>query len=101
MMFKTEKFLIIIALMFLTFALIKADKKDKDSRKEGLRWFNASVQEDCNEIPEQLEIRQGKPSNACKEDEERFCLCGLVGKGEKATWRFLCGTCKVSFSFKL
>ena len=58
MMFKTEKFLI-IALMFLTFALIKADKKDKDSRKEGLRWFNASVQEDCNEIPEQLEVKIG------------------------------------------
>ena len=23
-----------------------------------------------------LKVREGKPSKACREDDERFCLCG-------------------------
>ena len=25
-----------------------------------------------------MKVREGKPSKACREDEERFCLCGRV-----------------------
>ena len=27
-------------------------------------------------------VREGKPSKACREDEERFCLCGKVVEGK-------------------
>ena len=61
-------------------------------------------------------VREGKPSLACREDEERFCLCGRVERKGTTTWRcfllstcnfghtsvylssrFLCGTCNISF----
>ena len=44
-------------------------------------------------------MREGRPSKVCREDEERFCLCGRVGNPTKESnqWRFLCGTCKISF----
>merc|ERR1739840_7229 len=63
-----------------------------------LAWFPAEVKEDCANVTEaNVELRQGKPSLSCRVDEERFCLCGKVGKGEAVQWRFLCGTCKISF----
>ena len=47
----------------------------------------------------QFEVREGKPSKACREDEERFCFCGRIGEvsAESDKWRFLCGTCKIAF----
>ena len=44
-------------------------------------------------------VREGKPSKVCRTDEERFCFCGRIGIPSKTsdTWRFLCGTCKISF----
>ena len=60
-------------------------------------------------------VREGRPSLACREDEERFCLCGRVERKGTTTWRwfssnfgsamktsvssprFLCGTCNISF----
>ena len=46
-----------------------------------------------------MQVREGRPSKVCREDEERFCLCGRVGSPTKQSnmWRFLCGTCKISF----
>ena len=45
------------------------------------------------------QVREGKPSKVCRTDEERFCFCGRVGVPTKSSdqWRFLCGTCKISF----
>ena len=44
-------------------------------------------------------MREGKPSKVCRTDGERFCFCGRVGSPTKLSsmWRFLCGTCKISF----
>jgi hypothetical protein len=34
-----------------------------------------------------FQVREGKPSKSCKEDDEKFCLCGKIGKGEGVSWR--------------
>merc|ERR1711942_489112 len=88
-----------VLLLFSVFFLASGERGER--KKEGLKWFPASKEEDCGEVPDPVQIREGKPSNTCKKAEERFCLCGRVGKGTKASWRFLCGTCKITFSFKL
>ncbi|XP_023346101.1 uncharacterized protein LOC111715080 [Eurytemora carolleeae] len=89
-------------LVFMLFALLancRLSLQDADS--DGLRWFPAISEQDCNvEATFDGEtVREGKPSRSCKDDNERFCFCGQVGKGDKADWRYLCGTCK--FTFKL
>ena len=33
-------------------------------------------------------VREGRPSLACREDEERFCLCGRVERKGTTTWRW-------------
>merc|ERR1739838_118025 len=77
----------------------KADSEDElQKKREQLRWFPADNEEDCEQEPGVEQVREGKPSKACREDEERFCLCGRVGGKEgKVDWRFLCGTCNISF----
>merc|ERR1711994_1150255 len=81
--------------------VVVSQLREEDTRKaknSDLSWFPAEVKSDCDDVDEsQVELRQGRPSLSCKVDEERFCLCGKVGAGEEATWRFLCGTCKISF----
>merc|ERR1711997_180712 len=81
--------------------LVVSQLREEDTRKaknSDLSWFPAEVKSDCDDVDEsQVELRQGRPSLSCKVDEERFCLCGKVGSGEEAAWRFLCGTCKISF----
>ena len=43
-------------------------------------------------------VREGKPSLACREDEERFCLCGRVERKGTTTWRFfLHSTCNFGY----
>ena len=97
------------------------DVDSDDEKRELLRWFPADIEDDCKEQPgaEQvkcksrvlvrkltigvqrllLKVREGKPSKACREDEERFCFCGRIGDPteESNSWKFLCGTCKISF----
>ena len=73
-------------------------------KREELRWFPADNVSDCDAEPglEQvdsrrfstvkiflLKVREGKPSLACREDEERFCLCGRVEKKGSTSWRFI------------
>ena len=46
-----------------------------------------------------MQVREGKPSQACRNDGERFCFCGRVGDvtPDSDKWKYLCGTCKVAF----
>jgi len=66
-------------------------------KREELRWFPADNVSDCDAEPGLEQVREGRPSLACREDEERFCLCGRVGRNGTTSWRFLCGTCNISF----
>jgi len=83
-------------------------------KREELRWFPADNVSDCDAEPGLEQVREGRPSLACREDEERFCLCGRVGRNGTTNWRFgsdlnllvshispssrfLCGTCNISF----
>jgi len=73
--------------------VVSSDEK----RREELRWFPADNISDCDAEPGLEQVREGKPSLACRVDEERFCLCGRVERNGTTTWRFLCGTCNISF----
>ena len=46
-----------------------------------------------------MKVFEGRPSKICRKDEERFCFCGRLGEPteESDKWRFLCGTCKITF----
>jgi len=68
-----------------------------DKKQKELRWFPADNISDCDAEPGLEQVREGRPSLACREDDERFCLCGRVERQGTTTWRFLCGTCNISF----
>ena len=44
-----------------------------------------------------IKVREGRPSLACREDDERFCLCGRVDRQGTTTWRFLSSTSNINF----
>jgi len=93
-----------LMLLSLGFAMIETQSgsgglvvSSDEKKREELRWFPADNISDCDAEPGLEQVREGRPSLACREDEERFCLCGRVERKGTTTWRFLCGTCNISF----
>merc|ERR1711971_628836 len=93
-------------LIFLVLAAHCQDDNDNEvepetatGKREQLRWFPADTETDCEDQPGPEQVREGKPSKVCRTDEERFCFCGRIGLATNTSdqWRFLCGTCKISF----
>merc|ERR1712037_828936 len=66
-------------------------------KREELRWFPANNISDCDAEPGLEQVREERPSLACREDEERSVCVAELGEMGTTTWRFLCGTCNISF----
>jgi len=55
-----------------------------DKKREELRWFPADNISDCDAEPGLEQVREGRPSLACREDDERFaCAVELTDRGRQ------------------
>jgi len=71
-------------------------------------WFKVSESEKalCDNVEEgniERGIVEGPPAAGCREDSERFCMCGKLGPVTRKNWTFFCGRCKKNepYSFKV
>merc|ERR1712154_366868 len=101
-MFTVTLVMVLLPLPSLALETRKAREEVSSSgsleRRKDVRWFPADLKEDCVQEPGVEQVREGKPSQACRKDEERFCFCGRIVRGDgEPVWRFLCGTCTISF----
>lgn len=79
----------------------------KMGRSKHMFWFKVSESERafCDNVDEAevSSIVEGPPATGCREDSERFCMCGKLGPVTRRNWTFFCGRCKKNepFSFKV